>query len=323
MKFYRRKFMHLAGGAVALTAVSRIAQADDYPARPVRVVVNLPAGLAPDVMARVVSDPLAQRLGQPVIVENRPGASGNIGTEYVVRSAPDGYTLMAAISGNAVNATLYKDLSFNFVRDIAAVAFIAYTPFVLTVTPSFPAKTIPEFIAYARANPGKINLATVGPGSGPYMSGELFKMMTGTDMVEVQYKSNYFSDVLSGQVQGTFAAVAPSIGFIKAGKLRPLGVTSVARMDILPDVPPIADFVPGYEGSGWIGICAPKGTPNDVVEKLNKDINAIIADPAIKVRFADMGGTTEQMTPAQFGKLIADAAEKWAKVIEFGNIKPE
>jgi tripartite-type tricarboxylate transporter receptor subunit TctC len=323
MTFHRRKFMHLAGGAVAVTAVSRIAQADDYPARPVRVVVNLPAGLAPDVMARVVSDPRAQRLGQPGIVENRPGASGNIGTEYVVRSAPDGYTLMAAISGNAVNATLYKDLSFNFVRDVAAVAFIAYTPFVLTVTPSFPAKTIPEFIAYARANPGKINLATVGPGSGPYMSGELFKMMTGTDMVEVQYRSNYFPDVLSGQVQGTLAAVAPSIGFIKAGKLRPLGVTSAARMDVLPDVPPIADFVPGYEGSGWIGICAPKGTPNDVVEKLNKDINAIIADPAIKARFADLGGTLEQMTPAQFDKLIADAAEKWGKVIKFGNIKPE
>ena len=323
MKLSRRRLLRFAASAAALPAASRLAMADDYPARPVRVVVNLPAGLAPDVMARVVSDPLAQRLGQPVIVENRPGASGNIGTEYVVRSAPDGYTLMAAISGNAVNATLYKDLSFNFVRDVAAVAFIAYTPFVLTVTPSFPAKTIPEFIAYARANPGKINLATVGPGSGPYMSGELFKMMTGTDMVEVQYRSNYFPDVLSGQVQGTFAAVAPSIGFIKAGKLRPLGVTSVARMDILPDVPPIADFVPGYEGSGWIGICAPKGTPNDVVEKLNKDINAIIADPAIKARFADLGGTLEQMTPAQFGKLIADAAEKWAKVIEFGNIKPE
>jgi len=324
MKFYRRKFMHLAGGAVALTAVSRIAQADDYPARPVRVVVNLPAGLAPDVMARVVSDPLAQRLGQPVIVENRPGASGNIGTEYVVRSAPDGYTLMAAISGNAVNATLYKDLSFNFVRDIAAVAFIAYTPFVLTVTPSFPAKTIPEFIAYARANPGKINLATVGPGSGPYMSGELFKMMTGTDMVEVQYKSNYFSDVLSGQVQGTFAAVAPSIGFIKAGKLRPLGVTTTERLSFLPDVPTIDSFLKGYEAVAWIGFGVPKGTPPEIIAILNRETNAAVLDPNIKQRFTDLGAVAvPPNSPDEFARFIAENIDKWTRVIKFAGIKPQ
>jgi len=323
MKFHRRRFLHLAGGAAVLPTVPRTARADDYPARPVRLIVDLPAGLAPDVLARLVSDPLAQRLGQPVAVENKPGAAGNIGTEYVVRAAPDGYTLLAAISGNAINASLYHDLTFNFIRDVTPVGFIAFTPFVLVVAPSFPAKTIPEFIAYAKANPGKINLATVGVGSGPHMSGELFKMMTGTDMVEVPYKSNFMPDVLSGQVQGTFAAVAPSGGFIKSAKLRALGVTSATRLAALPDVPAIGEFVPGYEGSGWIGICAPKGTPADVVDKLNKNIDAVIADPAIKARLVELGAEPVEMTPAQFGTLIAEAAEKWAKVIEFAHLKPE
>jgi tripartite-type tricarboxylate transporter receptor subunit TctC len=323
MKFPLRKFLHLAAGAAALPALPRAAAALDYPARPVRLVVDLPAGLAPDVIARLVADPLAQRLGQPVVVENRPGAAGNIGTEYVVRAAPDGYTLLAAISGNAVNATLYPELSFNFVRDIAPVGFIAFTPFVLVVAPSFPANTIPEFIAYAKANPGKINLATAGVGTGPHMSGELFKMMTGTDLVEVPYRSNFMPDVLSGQVQGTFAAAAPSVGFINSGKLRALGVTSATRMAALPDVPAIAEFVPGYEGSGWVGICAPKGTPGDIVSTLNMDINKVIADATIKARLVELGAEAVPMTPEQFGKLIADAAEKWAKVIKFANIKPE
>jgi tripartite-type tricarboxylate transporter receptor subunit TctC len=321
MKFDRRKFLIASASAAVLP---RAARAADYPTRPVRLIVDLPAGLAPDVIARLVADPLAQQLGQPVVVENRPGAAGNIGTEYVVRSAPDGYTLLAAISGNAVNASLYQDLSFNFVRDTVPVGFIAFTPFVLTVPPSFPAKTIPEFIAYAKANPGKINLATSGVGTGPHMSGELFKMMTGTDIVEVPYRSNFMADVVSGQVQGTFAAVAPGLGFVKSGKLLALGVTSATRMtEVLPDVPAIAEFVPGYEGSGWIGICAPKGTPGDVVDKLNKAVNAVIADPMIKARLVDVGAEPVQMTPAQYGTLIADAADKWAKVIKFANIKPE
>ena len=323
VKLPRRTFLHLAAGAAALPGNSRIAQADDYPARPVRLIVNLPAGLAPDVIGRLMSDQLAQRLGQPVVVENRPGAAGNIGTEYVVRAAPDGYTLLAAISGNAVNASLYQDLTFNFVRDIAPVGFIAMTPFVLVVAPPFPAGTVPEFIAYAKANPGKINLAMAGVGTGPHMSGELFKMMTGTDIVEVPYRSNFMPDVLSGQVQGTFAAVAPAVGFIKSGKLRALGVTSATRMEALPDVPAIAEFVPGYEGSGWLGICAPKGTPANIVDKLNKNINGVIADPAIKTRLVELGAEAIQMTPEEFGKLIAEAAEKWAKVIKFANIKPE
>jgi len=323
VKLPRRTFLHLAAGAAVLPGISRIAQADDYPARPVRLIVNLPAGLAPDVIGRLMSDQLAQRLGQPVVVENRPGAAGNIGTEYVVRAAPDGYTLLAAISGNAVNASLYQDLTFNFVRDIAPVGFIAMTPFVLVVAPAFPARTVPEFIAYAKANPGKINLAMAGVGTGPHMSGELFKMMTGTDIVEVPYRSNFMPDVLSGQVQGTFAAVAPAVGFIKSGKLRALGVTSATRMEALPDVPAIAEFVPGYEGSGWLGICAPKGTPANIVDKLNKNINGVIADPAIKTRLVELGAEAIQMTPEEFGKLIAEAAEKWAKVIKFANIKPE
>ncbi len=324
MKLDRRKFLLASACAGALPVLPAPAFALDYPTRPIRLIVDLPAGLAPDVLARLVADPLAQRLGQPVVVENRPGAAGNIGTEYVVRAAPDGYTLLAAISGNAVNASLYQDLSFNFVRDTAPVGFIAFTPFVLTVPPSLLTTTIPEFIAYAKANPGKINLATSGVGTGPHMSGELFKMMTGTNIVEVPYRSNFMPDVLSGQVQGTFAAVAPGLGFVRSGKLRALGVTSAARMtEVLPDVPAIAEFVPGYEGSGWLGICAPKGTPGDIVDKLNKAVNAVITDPAIKARLVDLGAAAAPMTPAQFGTLIAEAADKWAKVIKFANIKPE
>jgi tripartite-type tricarboxylate transporter receptor subunit TctC len=320
MKLHRRQFLYLTAGGAMVPAIAR---ADDYPSRPVRLVVDLPAGLAPDVLTRVVSDPLAQRLGQPVVVENRPGAAGNIGAEYVVRAVPDGYTLLAAVSGNAVNATLYQDLTFNFARDIAPVGFVAFTPFVLVVPLSFPAQTMPEFIAFAKANPGRINLAHSGVGTGPHMSGELLKMMTGIDIIGVPYRTNFMPDVLSGQVQAGFPAVAPALGFIKSGKVRALGVTSATRMEALSNVPAIAEFVPGYEGSGWLGICAPKGTPGGIVDRLNRDINAVIADAAIKAHLIELGAEPVQMTPAQFGTLIAEAAERWAKVIKFADIKPE
>jgi tripartite-type tricarboxylate transporter receptor subunit TctC len=323
MKLRRRNFLHLAVGIAVLRALPRSALADTFPSRTVQIIVDLPAGLAPDVAARLIGPPLSKRLGQAVVVENRPGAGGNIGAEAVVRATPDGYTLLLVISGNAVNATLYPNLTFNFVRDIAPVAFIGITPFVLAVTPSFPAKTVPEFIAYAKANPGKINLATAGAGTAPHLAGELFKMMTGVNVVHVPYRSNYFADVLSGQVQGTFAAIAPAIGHIRAGKLRPLAVTSTKRLDVLPDVPAMNEFVPGYEGSGWLGVGAPRGTPDDVIDTLNKEINAAIADPAMTARLVDLGTEPDLMTPAQFGKLIADATTKWAKVIKFANIKAE
>ena len=323
MKLRRRRFLHLTASAAALGALPRPALADTYPSRPVLIIVDLPAGLAPDVAARLIGPPLSERLGQPVVIENRPGAGGNIGAEAVVRAAPDGYTLLAVISGNAVNATLYPNLTFNFVRDIAPVAFIGTTPFALAVNPSFPAKTVPEFIAYAKANPGKINLATAGAGTAPHLAGELFKMMTGVDIVQVPYRSNYYADVLSGQVQGSFVAIAPAIGFIRAGKLRPLAVTSAKRLHVLPDVPAMNEFVPGYEGSGWLGVGAPRGTPADIIDKLNKEINAVIADPSMTARLVDLGTEPDLMTPAQFGKLIAEATEKWAKVIKFANIKAE
>jgi tripartite-type tricarboxylate transporter receptor subunit TctC len=323
MKLRRRSFLHLAAGAAALQALPQTAFAETYPSRTVQIIVDLPAGLAPDVAARLIGPPLSQRLGQAVVIENRPGAGGNIGAEAVVRATPDGYTLLLVISGNAVNATLYPNLTFNFVRDIAPVAFIGITPFVLAVTPSFPPKTVPDFIAYAKDNPGKINLATAGAGTAPHLAGELFKMMTGVDIVQVPYRSNYFADVLGGQVQGTFAAIAPAIGYIRAGKLRPLAVTSAKRLEVLPDVPAMNEFVPGYEGSGWLGVGAPRGTPAEVIDKLNKEINAVIADPAMTARLVDLGTEPDLMTPAQFGKLIADATEKWAKVIKFANIKAE
>jgi tripartite-type tricarboxylate transporter receptor subunit TctC len=323
MKLRRRSFLRLATGAAAFQAVPRSASAEAYPSRPVQIIVDLPAGLAPDVAARLIGPPLSERLGQAVVIENRPGAGGNIGAEAVVRAAPDGYTLLLVISGNAANATLYPNLTFNFVRDIAPVAFIGFTPFALAVTPSFPAKTAPEFIAYAKANPGKINLATAGAGTAPHLAGELFKMMTGVDIVHVPYRSNYYGDVLGGQVQGAFVAIAPAIGYIRDGKLRPLAVTSAKRLDVLPDIPAMNEFVPGYEGSGWLGVGAPRGTPAGVIDKLNKEINAVIAEPAMTARLVALGTEPDLMTPERFGKLIADATEKWAKVIKFANIKAE
>jgi len=323
MQLRRRQFFQLAAGAFALPALPQGAWAQSYPSRPVHFIVGLPAGLSPDVMARLVSEPLSQRLGQPVVVENRPGAASNIGAEYVVHAEPDGYTLLVAISGNAVNATLYPNLSFNFVRDTEPVAFLGYTPFVMVVNPAFPAKTVGEFIAFAKGHPGSINIASPGVGTAPHLAGELFKMMTGVTMVHVPYKSNYLPDLLGGQVQIAFIAAAPVLGYIQSGKLRALGVTTAARLGVLPDVPALAESVPGYEGSGWAGVCAPKSTPGDIVERLNKEINAVIAMPDITGRLTALGAEPSAMTPGQFGKLIADAADKWAKVITFAGIKAE
>jgi tripartite-type tricarboxylate transporter receptor subunit TctC len=322
MRYPRRSFLHLASAA-ALSALPRAASAQTYPTRTVQIIVDLAPGLAPDVAARLIAPPLSQRLGQSVVVENRPGAGGNIGAEFVVRAVPDGYTLLAAISGNAVNVALYPKLTFNFVRDIAPVAFIGFTPFVMAVTPSFPAKTAAEFIAYAKANPGRVNMASAGIGTAPHLAGELFKLMAGVDLTHVPYRTNYMPDLLAGQVQMAFVALAPAIGYLRAGKLRGLGVTSAKRMDVLPDIPPLGDFVPGYEGSGWLGVCAPRNTPVAIIDTLNTDINAVMAEPAMHERLVGLGIEPDSMTPAEFGKLIAEAADKWAKVIKFAKISIE
>jgi tripartite-type tricarboxylate transporter receptor subunit TctC len=323
MKLLRRNFLRLAAGAAALPAWPRIARAQAYPSRSIQIIVDLPAGLAPDVAARLLGPPLSDRLGQPVVIDNRPGAGGNIGAEAVVRAPPDGYTLLLAVSGNAANAALYPTLTFNFVRDIAPVAFIGTTPFAMSVNSSFPAKTVPEFITYAKANPGKINFASAGIGTAPHLAGELFKMMTGIDLVHVPYRENYMSDLLSGQVQVGFPSIAPALPYIRNGKLRALALTSAKRLDVLPDIPAMDEFVPGYEGSGWVGVGAPKGTSAEIVDKLNNEINAVIADPAMKARLVGLGVLPEPMTPAEFGELIADATEKWTKVIKFAGIKAE
>ena len=323
MKLPRRQFLQLAGGTAAVSALPRAACALDYPTRPVQIIVDVAAGLAPDVAARLIGPPLSQRLGQPLLIEDRPGAGGNIGAEVVVRAPPDGYTLLLIISGNAASAALYQHLTFDFVRDIAAVAFVGYTPFAMAVAPSFPAKTVPEFIAYAKAHPGTINFASAGVGTAPHLAGELFKMLTGVNIVHVPYRTNYMPDLLGGQVQVGFVALAQTIGYIRSGKLRALAVTSAKRLDVLPDVPAMDEIVPGYEGSGWLGIGAPTDTPREIIDKLNKEINAIIADPAMKTRLVGLGIEPELMTPAQFGNLIADASVKWAKVVKFANIKVE
>ena len=284
MKIPRREFLHLGAAAAALSVNCRIAMADSYPSRPVHMIVDVPAGLAPDVLARLVGAPLAQRLGQDFVVEDKPGAGGNIGAEYVIRAAPDGYTLLVMISGNAAGAALYPNLDFNFVRDIAPIAFLGYTPFVIVVHPSVTAKTLSELIAYAKANPGKLNFASQGAGTAPHLAFELFKMMTDVNIVHVPYRTSYLPDLLAGQVQLAFATAPPVLGYIKTGKLGALGVTSMKRMEALPDVPTIAETLPGYEGSGWAGVGAPKGTPAEIIDTLNKNINAIIGDPAMTAR---------------------------------------
>jgi tripartite-type tricarboxylate transporter receptor subunit TctC len=315
--------LHLAAGAAALPAASRIARAQPYPARPVRIVVGFAAGGTGDLLTRVIGQWLSERLGQPIIIDNRPGGGGNISTEAVVRAPSDGYTLLQVGTSHAVNTTLYK-LDFDLVRDIAPVAGIARAHLVMLVRPSFPAKTVPEFISYAKANPGKINMASAGSGSSPRLAGVLFQLMTGIHMVHVPYRGGApaMSDLIAGQVQVMFSNL-PAVEYIRAGKLHALAVTTAARSDEFPDLPTIGEFVPGYEASAWYGIGAPQGTSADIVDKLNKETNAALADPKIKARLADFGGTVLTGSPANFGKLIAEETEKWAKVIRTANIKPE
>jgi tripartite-type tricarboxylate transporter receptor subunit TctC len=323
MKLPRRKFLHLAAGVAALPAVSRFAWAQAYPSRPVRIIVGAPAGGGIDITARLMGQWLSERLGQPFLIENRPGAGTNIATEAVVRAAHDGYTLLMAFSSNAINATLYEKLNFSFIRDIAPVAGVIRVPNVMLVHPSVPAKTIPEFIAYAKANPGKISMASGGIGTPGHVSGELFMMMTGVNLVHVPYRgaAPALTDLLGGQVQVYFPGMTGSIEYIRAGKLRALAVATMMRSEALPDVPTVDSFVPGYEASQWYGIGTPRNTPAEIVDRLNHEINAALADPRIKARLADLGGTTLPGSPAEFGKLIADETEKWGKVIRAANIK--
>jgi tripartite-type tricarboxylate transporter receptor subunit TctC len=325
MKLHRRTFLHLAAGAAALPVVSRIARAQAYPSRPVRIVVGFAAGGGVDIVARLIGQWLSERLGQQFVIENRPGAATNIGTEAVVRSPADGYTLLVADASAAINATLYDKLNFNFIRDIAPVAGIIRVANVMEVNPSFPAKTVPEFIDYAKANPGKINFASGGNGAPPHVSGELFKMMTGVDIVHIPYRglAPALTDLIGGQVQVMFGTMPPSIEYIRAGKLRALAVTTATRSAALPDIPTVGEFVPGYEASTWYGVGAPKNTPVEVIETLNKEINAAFADPKMKARLADLGGILLPGSPADFGKLIADETEKWAKVVKFSGAKPD
>jgi len=323
MKLRRRKFLQLAAVAVSLPCALRIVWAQDYPVRPVRIVVGFPAGVAPDIVARVIGEALSERLGQQFVIENRPGAGSNIGTEIVVRSPPDGYTLLLAISSGAINATLYSNLSFSLVRDIAPVAMIGLGPFVMVVNPKLPAKTVPEFIAYAKANPGKINMASQGTGLASHLMGELFKMMAGVNLIHVPYRDNFTADLLGGQVQVAFVPITNVIEHIKDGRLRALAVTTAKRSELLPGIPTIGEFLPGYDATGWNGIGAPKGTPSAIIEKLNKEIGAIVLDPAMKARLIGLGIEPLAMTPAEFGQRIADDTEKWAKVIKFANIKVE
>ena len=324
MKLRRRQFLHLAAGA-AFPAVSRIALAQTYPSRPVRLIVGFAPGGGNDIVARLMGQWLSEHLGQPFVIENRPGAGTNVATEAVVNAAPDGYTLLFVAPSAAINATLYEKLNFNFIRDITPIAGIMRIPNVMVVNPSVPAQTVPEFIAYAKANAGKVNVASPGVGTSVHLSGELFKMMTGVDMVHVAYKGSApsLTDLLGGQVQVSFATMPASIEFIRAGRLRALAVTTATRSPALPEVPTIGEFVPGYEVSTWYGICARRGTPAEVVDKINREINAGLADPTMKARLADLGGITIAGSPDDFGKLIADETEKWGKVIRAANIKPE
>jgi tripartite-type tricarboxylate transporter receptor subunit TctC len=323
MKFSRRGLVRLTISILALPAMPRMARAEIYPARPVRVIVGLAAGTSPDIIARLLAEWLSEQLGQRFFVENRPGAGTNLATETVVRAPPDGYSLLFVNASNAINAALYDNLNFTFIRDITPVASVGGIPFVMLVNPSFPAEKVPEFIAYAKANPGKINMASVGNGTAPHVYGELFCEMAGVDLVHVPYRGNPLPDLLGGQVQVYFCALPSSIGFIQAGKLRALAVTTASRLELLPNIPTVGEFVPGYEAIAWQGIGAPKNTPAGIVEKLNEEINASLADPKIKARFADMGAMPMPMTPTGFGKFIADETEKWAKVVKIANIKAD
>jgi tripartite-type tricarboxylate transporter receptor subunit TctC len=325
MKSPRRTFLHLAAGAAVLPAISRLAWAQSYPARPVRIMVGFPAGGTTDIGARIIAQALSERLGQQFIVENRPGAGTHMATEAVARAPADGYTLLMATGSNAINATLYERLNYNFLRDIVPVVSIIRSPFVLELHPAVPVKTVPELIAYAKANSGKINMASFGTGTSSHLTGELFKMMTGVEMLHVPYRGSapMLVDLLSGQVQLAFDNLPASIEHIRSGKLRPLAVTTTMRSEALPNVPALGEMLPGFESSAWIGIAAPKSTPDEIIDKLNQEINATLAEPKIKTRFAELSGMILGGTAADFGKLIAKETEKWSKVIRAANIKPE
>ncbi len=325
MKLARRQFLQLATVAAGLLTVSRIANAQTYPARPVRIVVGFAAGGAPDIAARLVAQWLSERLGQQFIIENRPGAGGNIATEVVVEAAADGHTLLLINISNAVNATLYQKLKYDFIRDIAPVASISHENYGMEVHPSFPAKTVPEFIAYAKANPGKLNMASPGNGTGPHMAGELFKIMAGVDMVHVPYRGSppALTDLLAGQVQVMFSPLSSSIEYVRGGQLRALAVTTAVRSEVLPNLPTVGEFVSGYEASGWFGVGAPRKTPVEIIERLNREINAGLAHPKLKARLADLGAAVFIGSPSDFAKHIAEETEKWGKVIQTANIRAD
>jgi tripartite-type tricarboxylate transporter receptor subunit TctC len=325
MKLPRRRFLQLAAGAVALPMASVMARAQSYPMRPVRLIVPSAPGGTPDITARLIGQWLSERLSQPFVIEDRPGAGGNIGAEAAVRAAPDGYTLLLVTSANGINAALYEKLNFNLIRDIAPVAGIVRGPLVMEANPSFPAKTVPQFITFAKANPGKINFASSGNGTPQHISGELFKMMTGVDIVHVPYRGSApaLTDLIAGQVQVMFDTATASIDQIRSGRLRALAVTTTMRSEVLPDIPTVGEFVPGYEASWWTGIGVPKNTPVEISDKLNKEINAALADPKLKARLADLGGTVLPGSPADFGKFVAGEIEKWGKVVKFAGIKAD
>jgi tripartite-type tricarboxylate transporter receptor subunit TctC len=325
MRLRRRRFLRLALSAAVIPALARKTMAEDYPARPVRLVVEVAAGGSPDIIARLIAQWLSERLGQPFVVENRAGAAGNIATEYVSKAAPDGYTLLLSMSANAINTTVYRNLSFNFIRDIAPVSSIGTIPLIMEVNPSIPAKTVPEFIAYAKANPGKINMASGGNGSPLHVAGELFKMMAGVDMVHVPYRSEALAlpDLIGGQVQIMFGVMPASLGYVRSGKLRALAVTSAKRQPELPDVPALSEFLPGYEANGWYGVSAPKDTPPQIIETLNKQINAALADPKMRQHFTELGCGVFAGSPADFEKFIVSETDKWAKVVQFAGVKAD
>jgi tripartite-type tricarboxylate transporter receptor subunit TctC len=325
MKFRRRAFLQLAAGAAALPAALRTAGAQSYPTRPVRLIVTVPAGGSPDIIARLMGQWLSERLGQSFVIDNRTGASGNIGTEAAVHAPADGYTLLLAISANAINAAVYDNLRFDFIRDTTPVASIGTIPLAMDINPSIPARTVPEFIAYAKTNPGKINMASGGNATPLHVAGELFKMMTGVNMTHVPYRGEAaaYPELFSGQVQVMFGVLPASLGYIKSGQLRALAVTSAQRQAVLPDVPAMAEFLPGYQAAGWYGVVAPRGTPSDVIDKLNREINAGLAESGIKQRLTDLGCGVFAGSPADFGKFIADETEKWAKVIKVAGIKAQ
>jgi len=325
MKFPRRQFLRLAASVAVVPLLSPTAWGQTYPTQPVRIVVSVAAGSNPDILARLMGQWLSERLGHPFVIENRPGGGTNIATEAVIRSPADGHTLLLVAPSSTINATLYEKLNFNFIRDIAPVAGIIHMPNLMVVNTSVPATTVPEFIAYAKANPGRINMASPGIGSGPHMAGELFKMMSGVNMVHVPYRGNVpaLTDLVGGQVQVMFDGIPTSIGHIRSGRLRALAVTTATRSEVLPDIPTVADFVPGYEMSAWFGVGAPRNTPVEVLNRLNREINAGLADPKIKARLAELGGTALAGSPIDFGKLIAAETDKWGKLIRAANIKPE